>query len=611
MYLRISGHRKRVRGGAAAAAVALAGIGFLSSWSAGAGTAAALLPDSTLSSMSVDVLLPMKNPALLQRLIQAHMVVSPAKFASLFSTNASQIAYATDWAKDQHLLVQAVDPAAGIVRVGGSTASLEKALRVRFVPISRDHGRQRGVAAVGKPRVGSFAVAVAGLTTTSRLSGTAELQTQSRRSTLDGVGSASSSCAKYWGDHLYPSAKKYSFESNVICGYRPADLTTINDSKSLQGASPTVGIIGWGDDPNVLSLTNQYMSQVGFSPLSKYSKVVDPASQDLSSCDPEDEQAEQAVEIQAVHSVSPNSPIRYYGAASCDSTDVLASFQTAVTDHLASSIVLPAADISEMDLSDADLTAWNRVAIQAMLTGMSVFAASGDSGNGSSVNNDGVAHTSFPASSSYVTSVGGAAVGMQSTGAQPVVAGWEDRTFEQDDATKPVFEDVTSYISGAGGGASQRYAAQPSWQKGITGNITTRAVPDIAGLADPYTGFSVHYTAYDANDEPIATYGTWGGTGLATALVATSAALAKSYSGVDVGLFSPYLYRAQTSGSIRDVDDPGSSGVFYQSTVGTGYVIGFDSKPENLATAKGWDPVTGLGVLDAYKFATWLKAHPS
>jgi hypothetical protein len=94
--------------------------------------------------------------------------------------------------------------------------------------------------------------------------------------------------------------------------------------------------------------------------------------------------------------------------------------------------------------------------------GVTFVASSGDSG----------APASYPATSPNILAVGGTSLYVTSTSAYSSESGW----------------------SGSGGGTSG-YEAQPSYQKGIVTQTTTRrSNPDVAYDADPNTGFPVYDT---------------------------------------------------------------------------------------------------------------------
>jgi len=100
-----------------------------------------------------------------------------------------------------------------------------------------------------------------------------------------------------------------------------------------------------------------------------------------------------------------------------------------------------------------------------------------------------------------------------------------------------------------------------------------RGVPDVAGNADPKTGYKVRIDGVDT---------VYGGTSAVAPLWAGLFALINEGLGRSVGFANPLLYSpvVQTPGALRDI------------TVGnndtTRQVGGYSARP-------GWDPCTGLG----------------
>jgi subtilase family serine protease len=170
--------------------------------------------------------------------------------------------------------------------------------------------------------------------------------------------------------------------------------------------------------------------------------------------------------------------------------------------------------------------------------GVAITVSSGDSGFG----------VQFPASSPYVTAVGGTTL-TRGGGSR----GWSETAW-----------------NGAGSGCSA-FVAAPSWQTSATA-CARRAVADVSADADPASGMSVYdTTAYQGQTG-------WfqvGGTSLAAPLIAGVYGLAG-----DAGTTSYPVARAWTNhGSFNDVTS-GSNG-----TCGT---------PQCSAGA-GWDGPTGWG----------------
>jgi kumamolisin len=111
----------------------------------------------------------------------------------------------------------------------------------------------------------------------------------------------------------------------------------------------------------------------------------------------------------------------------------------------------------------------------------------------------------------------------------------------------------------------------PSWQQGIAATtsagarstLSGRGVPDVAGDADPQTGYEVRI---DGTDTVI------GGTSAVAPLWAGLIALANALNGRAAGYVNPLLYANPSA--LRDITQ-GNNGAFEAST--------------------GWDACTGLG----------------
>ena len=134
----------------------------------------------------------------------------------------------------------------------------------------------------------------------------------------------------------------------------------------------------------------------------------------------------------------------------------------------------------------------------------------------------------------------------------------------------------TSSTEGAGSGCSA-YEAQPSWQSSVS-NITAapascgkRAVADVSAVADPATGVSV-YDSYSYQGQ--SGWLVFGGTSVASPIIASVYALAGNASSVTAGSYS----YSHTS-SLNDV------------TSGQTSSCGSDL----CAAAVGWDGPTGNG----------------
>jgi subtilase family serine protease len=165
----------------------------------------------------------------------------------------------------------------------------------------------------------------------------------------------------------------------------------------------------------------------------------------------------------------------------------------------------------------------------------------------------------YPCASIYVVCVGGTSLFETSTSFRAFEGGW----------------------SGSGGGCSTQIS-QPSWQGGVTPCSTTRAMPDVAAIADPDTGVLV----YISDSRIVGTPGFYivGGTSAASPLTAgvvaliQNARLAIGKSEFTGANFGPALYTV-------------AAGAFYHYRY---YDV--TSGNNGFAAGPGFDLVTGFGV---------------
>jgi kumamolisin len=198
-------------------------------------------------------------------------------------------------------------------------------------------------------------------------------------------------------------------------------------------------------------------------------------------------------------------------------------------------------------------TAFDQAFQEAAAMGVTVCVAAGDNGSSDGVT-DNANHVDFPASSPHVLACGGTS--LQANG----------------DAitSESVWNDGAKGGAG-GGGISVAFPTVPSWQTGLSASLTAggstaltgRGVPDVAGDADPETGYKVRV---DGTDTVI------GGTSAVAPLWAGLIARLNAIRGTPLGFVNPLLYGAPTA--FNDIVQ-GNNGAY--------------------TAAEGWDACTGLG----------------
>src|SRR5262249_15050466 len=132
--------------------------------------------------------------------------------------------------------------------------------------------------------------------------------------------------------------------------------------------------------------------------------------------------------------------------------------------------------------------------IEAAATGIGVYFSSGDNGDETLGIQGNSPTPDWPASSPWVTAVGGTSLGVGANGQYLFETGGETgrSTLANGAWSTP------NYQYGSGGGTSRLFA-QPGYQAGVVpagiatrnGGAPARVIPDIAALGDPTTGMLV------------------------------------------------------------------------------------------------------------------------
>jgi kumamolisin len=275
------------------------------------------------------------------------------------------------------------------------------------------------------------------------------------------------------------------------------------------------------------------------------------------------------LDIEICGAVAPGAHIVVYFAPNTDS-GFLDAVTTAVHDTTYQPSVLSVSWGSQEETWTEQSRRTLDEAFQAAVAlGVSICVASGDDGSSDGAT-DGQAHVDFPAASPNVLACGGTALyGTNGTIASESV--WND-----------------GKEGGASGGGVSTAFRLPTWQNGAhvppsanPGGSVGRGVPDVAGNADPSTGYQVSIDG---------THTVVGGTSAVAPLWAGLIALLNEQLGHPLGFVNPVLYqRLAGTSALRDVT-AGNNGAYH--------------------AAAGWDACTGLGSPDGTVMASQLAPRP-
>lgn len=259
--------------------------------------------------------------------------------------------------------------------------------------------------------------------------------------------------------------------------YYPLQIAQLYDfPASLDGTGQSVAIVEFGGGYTSQDI-QVYFSGQGLPVPSVLAISVDGATNSPtgSTSGPD---TEVMLDIEAVGSVVPNAQIYVYFAPNTDAGFVDAVSSAVHDTQHAPSIVSISWGGAESSWTQQGMQALDQAFQDAATVGVTVLAAAGDGGSSDGVD-DGLAHVDFPASSQYVMGCGGTQL-TSSAGSITSEVVWNDQP-----------------SGGATGGGISDVYPLPSWQDSADvppsanpGGRVGRGVPDVAGDADPSTGYT-------------------------------------------------------------------------------------------------------------------------
>jgi subtilase family serine protease len=411
----------------------------------------------------------------------------------------------------------------------------------------------------------------------------------------------------YWDQYTSPYAYPAGFmavsppatASWTVKGYTPAQIKGVYgiSGSGYDGAGQTVAIIDAYASPTILADVNQWSKNRGLPTMSpsQLVQVVPPGvykRPNNKRQGPSGWYGEETLDVEAVHGMAPAAKIVFVGAPN-NYQDLDAAMNHIVDQHLAQIVTNSYGFATEL-LPAGYIKPFEDTLIQAAAEGIGVYFSSGDSGD--ETVNFGYATPDWPASSPWVTAVGGTSLGINNaSNGRAIETGWGTSNYNCDTTTLVCTR--TGWLYGAGGGVSKIFA-QPSYQTGHSG----RAVPDVAALADPQTGLLIGQTQSFPDGNYYAEYRI-GGTSLASPIFAGLMALADQKNGSPFG-FANFAFYGKPS-AFYDVTS------MKTAVARRNFVNGVDSSNGTVDrlrtfddytgsptqfTSLGWDNVTGLGV---------------
>ena len=337
--------------------------------------------------------------------------------------------------------------------------------------------------------------------------------------------------------------------AGVAASFNPPQIAELYSfPANASAAGQTIGLIELGGGYRAADL-KAYFASLGLPNPSVTTVSVDGGKNAPSTADSAD--GEVMLDIEVAASVAPGAAIAVYFAPNTDQ-GFIDAIATAVHDTTNKpSVISISWGGPESSWTEQAYTALDSACQAAAMLGVTITVAAGDNGSTDGVG-DGSNYVDFPASSPHVLACGGTRITVSNNALSSEV----------------VWNELSSQQGATGGGVSSLFP-KPSWQANIkvptspAGSGGGRGVPDVAGDADPVTGYNIRV---DGQTFPI------GGTSAVAPLWAGLIALSNAQAKSPAGFANPTLYGAPSA--FHDITD-GNNGSF--------------------SAAPGWDPCTGLG----------------
>ncbi len=492
--------------------------------------------------IEVTVLLRARNPLPSAEQLSAadYTPVSQDEFRERFGCSTDDIAKLESFANEHGLSIVQASRSQRTVRVSGTVRDLETAFGVTLRQYQLGRARFRG-------RKG-------GITVPKELAGVVE-----------GVFGLDN--REQMKPHFRPRSKRPKTRAGsgaAAKDFTPPEVAKLyNFPPHLDGSGQCIAILEFGGGYRVKDMKKYFESLKIALPdiiaISVSGKHNSPTG------NPDGPDAEVVLDIQVAASIAPKAKIAVYFAPNTDDgfQNVL---KAAVHDTIRrpSVVSLSWGAPEKIGWTKQSMNAFNTACQEAAALGVTVCCSAGDQGAQDQEEPDGPwAYVDFPASSPFVLACGGTRL-IASSNHRPQETVWND-----------------SEGGATGGGISEVFPVPP-YQANVriplsvnAGAAVGRGVPDIAGNADPDTGYRVYVDGKKR---------IFGGTSAVSPLWAALIAILNQGKGKSVGFLTPKLYRLSTaSHALHDITQ-GDNAAFPPSP---GYMA-----------SNGWDACTGLGSPD-------------
>jgi subtilase family serine protease len=545
---------------------------------------------------------------------QYHQWLTPDQFAARFGMAQSDIVKVQSWLQQQGFSIDSVARSRNMIRFSGTVAQVESAFSTQM------HYYLTGSEKHFAPAT-ALSVPAAMAPAVSAIRNLNDFRPRPQ--------------------HTMPRAQFTSGQSHNVF-FAPGDVATVYDIKplysaSVNGAGQSIAIVG--QSAIQVSDIENFQSAAGLTKKDP-NLVLVPGTGD-SQVFANGDEGESDIDVEWAGAIATGANIVFVYTGSTTTFNIYDSVQYAVDELIAPIISISYASCEGQFLTQADYTSLDAIMQQAATQGQTVTAASGDQGSTACSGVSGLTTAqqqalavNFPASSAYVTGMGGTEItSADSTSSNTTY--WTGGSSTSDTLTSAVTyipevawnDDASGSLSASGGGASA-FTPIPSWQSsfpGITGS--KRLVPDVSLYSSPNLPGYLFCTSDTSNwgstqtascnsgfrDASTNILTVAGGTSFAAPIFAGMVALINQKANYTAGqgLINPTLYKLAANSStyasaFHDITSGNNSCTLAGSTLCSG------GGTTSFQAGTGYDEVTGLGSVDLDKLAAaWPVASAS
>lgn len=568
--------------------------------------------------------------------------LSPGRYTDRFGATSREAGRVASWLQAKGFTHVRADAGRDYVRATAAVSKIDAAFQTRlklYRESARANAGRYPLRANDRPVSvpASLAAGMLGVTGLDNVAPILPLDRPDTRPAGDRVPEATPGltvpCSRYYGQHEISGLPEQfgttTFPSEV-CGYSARQLrAAYGASSQATGTGQTIALAELGLTQDMFLNLQDYAAanQMPAPSRSRYRQL---SLAKGNGCGPGSE-VEEPLDVEASYDMAPDANQLVIGGDSCDTGDFgwqgLFDVNTAVLNgvagHPLASIVSNPWESGPDDQPILLTNIEHAFLVRAAGEGVGMYFSSGD---GSGVG--------MPSADPFAIAVGGTTLGIGPTNKRLFETGWSS-------GLSSLRQRAWFFMGerwAAGGGPSLLWK-EPAYQHGVVPPALARApgnrgparsAPDISADADPSTGFAVgllKFSRQHRNQPPEFVKADYGGTSLATVLVAGMVTAAQQGQAKAFGFLDPTLYQlagtraffdtlpltSHSPAPYRGIACPPSACRRFTG-LSTPVLFTFDDQNRHMAgytgqvTLKGYDNMGGLGTPDGPNFINALRA---